>query len=280
MHMKSVLYTLALLLLQSRGAFPEAKVDPFFVPRPDFYESVAPPVNGETEESKSSPNLFRQIGRDFKNVFTRKQSLIIVGVGLGATGAASFLDDEIVESQFNSKNEEGGSLDEAFDPGTVLGSAAVQVGGAVAAYGFGKLFSKPGLEAIGRDLVRAQVVTQTLTFAVKVAVGRERPDGSNDKSFPSGHASGSFATATVLTRHYGVKVGVPAYAVAGYIAASRLSENKHYLSDVVFGAAVGILGGYTVTIDLDNKRFAVSPMLVPGGGGIQLTWLGTSQGSH
>jgi membrane-associated phospholipid phosphatase len=118
------------------------------------------------------------------------------------------------------------------------------------------------------------VVTQSLTLGVKLIVRRERPDGSNHASFPSGHSSGAFASATVLQRHYGWKAGVPAYAVAGYIATSRLNEGKHYLSDVVFGAAVGILAGRTVTLELAHARFAVSPTLPPGGVGIQLTWLG------
>ncbi len=94
--------------------------------------------------------------------------------GLGAAGAASYFDDEIVSSRFNSEMFEGGSLDKAFEAGEVLGSAAVQVGGAFATYGFGKLFSNPGVQELGRDLVRAQIVTQTLTQALKVAVRREK----------------------------------------------------------------------------------------------------------
>ncbi len=78
----------------------------------------------------------------------------------------------------------------------------------------------------------------------------------------------------MLQRHYGWKVGIPAYAVAGYIASSRLSEARHYLSDVVFGAAVGTLVGRTVTVDLGKNRFAVSPLLVLRGAGLQFTWLG------
>lgn len=151
----------------------------------------------------------------------------------------------------------------------------MQVGGAFATYGLGKLLHHQGVANLGRDLVRAQVVTQSLTLGMKVLVGRERPDASNQASFPSGHASGTFATATVLQRHYGWKVGVPAYAVAGYVATSRLTEGRHYLSDVVFGATVGILVGRTVTLELANARFAVSPTLAPGGAGIQLTWLGS-----
>jgi membrane-associated phospholipid phosphatase len=144
----------------------------------------------------------------------------------------------------------------------------VQVAGAFAAYGLGRILSEPGVEHLGRDLVRAQVLTQTLTFALKFAVARERPDGSDNRSFPSGHASGTFATATVLQRRYGWQAGIPAYAVAGYVGCSRLNEGRHYLSDVVFGAALGITAGRTVTIDLARVRFTVSP--VPTSDGLQI----------
>lgn len=265
---------LGLSLALAPKAFPEEKVDPFFVPRPEFYEQqgIAPLAEGADEPR---PNLVRQIGRDFKSVFTTKENLVIAGVGLGAALAVSPLDDRIAFGRFNSEINEGGALDDVFEAGTPLGGFAVQVGGAFATWGFGKLFSHPGAEDLGRDLIRAQVVTQSLTLAVKLSVGRTRPDGSDNRSFPSGHASGSFATATVLQRHYGWRVGIPAYGVAGYIAASRLSNARHYLSDVVFGAAVGILVGRTVTIGVGKNRFAVSPLVVPGGGGVQFTWVGS-----
>ena len=270
---------IALLALPSQSAFSQDKVDPFFVPRPNSDAWLIPTFQiGEAEAQQ--PNLLRQIGGDFKNVFTTKENLVVLGVGIGAAWAASYADQSIADSQFNSELHEGTTLDHAFESGEILGGAAVQVGGAFATYGLGKLFSNPGVADLGRHLVRAQIVTQTLTQAVKLAVGRERPDGSSHKSFPSGHTSGTFATATVLQRRYGWKVGAPAYAVAGYVAGSRLSENKHYLSDVIFGAAVGIMVGRTVTIDLAEARLAVSPMLTPGGAGIQLTWLGSSRDLH
>lgn len=223
---------------------------------------------------ESSPNLVRQIGADFKNVFTTKDNILVVTAGLGAAWGASHFDDRIASSGLNSDLKGGTGLDHVFEAGQILGGGIVQVGGAFATFGLGKLLSNADAKDLGRDLIRAQIVTHTLTFATKVAVGRERPDSSNHRSFPSGHASGTFATATVLQRHYGWKAGVPAYAVAGYIATSRLNEAKHYLSDVVFGAAVGILAGRTVTLNLARARFAVSPMLTPGGCGVQLTWLG------
>jgi len=234
------------------------------------------------QEQSEPPRLVRQIGIDFKNVFTTRENLVTVGVGLGAAWGAGRFDQEIAQSGFNSELNElngGTALDGVFEAGEYVGGSLAQVGGAFATYGLGKVFHRPGVELIGRDLVRAQVVTQSLTLGVKLLVRRERPDGSNQASFPSGHASGAFASATVLQRHYGWKAGVPAYAVAGYIATSRLNEGKHYLSDVVFGAAVGILVGRTITLEIRNARFAVSPTLPPGGVGIQMTWLGSSDDS-
>ena len=213
------------------------------------------------------------IARDFKNVFTRKENAVTIGIGLAAAGGASYFDDRIASSGLNSELHPGTNLDHFFEPGEVLGGGLLQVGGALATYGAGKLWSKPGIEDLGRDLVRAQIVTQSFTFAIKRAVGRERPDGSSHRSFPSGHASTSFATATVFQRHYGWKAGIPAYAVAGFIATSRLNESRHYLSDVVFGAALGIMVGRTVTVDIAEKRFVVTPIAKPGEVGIQITLL-------
>jgi membrane-associated phospholipid phosphatase len=214
----------------------------------------------------------RQIATDFKNVFSRRESLVIGAVGSGAAWGAHHFDDRIVNSGLNSELHGGGTLDHVFEAGQILGGAPVQIGGAFATYGLARLFSHRQAEDLGRDLVRAQVVTQSLTTAIKFAVGRERPDGSSRLSFPSGHASGAFATATVLERRYGWKTGVPAYAVAGYIATSRLNEGRHHLSDIVFGAALGIMAGRAVTFKAAKGRLEAGPTTGPAGVGVQLTY--------
>jgi membrane-associated phospholipid phosphatase len=86
---------------------------------------------------------------------------------------------------------------------------------------------------------QAIIVDGIWTFAIKLAAQRERPNMENNKSFPSGHASEAFAWATVIGRHYGPKGGIPAYAVATFIATSRMAKNAHWLSDVVAGSALG-----------------------------------------
>ena len=82
----------------------------------------------------------------------------------------------------------------------------------------------------------------------------------------------SFASATVLQRHFGWKVGLPAYAVASYVAASRVEMKRHYLSDVAFGAALGIVAGRSVTIG-GRHQFLLAPMATPAGAGISVNWI-------
>jgi hypothetical protein len=111
------------------------------------------------------------------------------------------------------------------------------------------------------------LITQGLTQAVKMSVNRTRPDGA--ELIPSGHTSTTFASATVLQRRFGWKAGLPAYGFATYVAASRVQVKRHFLSDVAFGAALGIVVGRSVTIGRGDARF-VEPMAAPGGAGVQL----------
>jgi membrane-associated phospholipid phosphatase len=82
-------------------------------------------------------------------------------------------------------------------------------------------------------------VTWGVTFALKRAINETRPNGG-DYSFPSGHSSSSFASAEFMRRRYGWRWGAPAYALAAFVAYSRVESRMHYTHDVVAGAAIGI----------------------------------------
>lgn len=152
----------------------------------------------------------------------------------------------------------------AFAPGKYVGYTPVQMGAAVAVFATGRLLHQDKVSHFGMDLLRAQIITAALTTGLKYAVQRERPDGSNSHSFPSGHASMTFATATVIERHLGWRASALGYTVASYVAASRLHDNRHYLSDVVFGAALGAIGGRTVT-QHGRQTWTLVPTPVDGG---------------
>ena len=123
------------------------------------------------------------------------------------------------------------------------------------------------------SLAQGFIVTNTLTGGLKVITNRERPDRASHTSFPSGHTSNSFMWATVFSRHYGWKAGVPAYALASYVGASRLKSRKHYLTDVVAGAVLGYIVGRTVTRDhaSEEPRRLRWGVAVPPGGGAALS---------
>lgn len=83
-----------------------------------------------------------------------------------------------------------------------------------------------------------------VTEGLKQAISEERPDLSNDHSFPSGHTSTSFAAAAMLERRYGWKAGLPAHLVAAFVAVSRVEAHKHYVHDVLAAAAIGEASGW------------------------------------
>jgi membrane-associated phospholipid phosphatase len=202
------------------------------------------PLNPSHPESPANPRrpawaIFKDIGRDFTHLATPDTAMVL-GIGGVAAAIAHPLDDTV-----NARLVGDPWVGEAFETGKILGYGLVQGGVAAATYAWGRAANKPKVVHVGVDLARAQILTAGLTYGLKAAVNRERPDGTSH-SFPSGHASVTFATATVLQRHFGWK-GAVAYSVSAYVAASRLHENRHHLSDVIFGAAIGTIAGRTVT---------------------------------
>ena len=156
-------------------------------------------------------------------------------------------------------------MNAAFAPGKYLGDTPEQVALSLGTYAFGRIFDQPKTSHLGMDLIQAEILTEMLVEPIKFATHRERPDGSNHQSFPSGHAAITFATATVIERHLGWRKSLLGYTIASYVAASRLHDNRHYLSDVIFGAAVGSIAGRTV-VHHASDYWAVVPVSVPGGG--------------
>lgn len=92
------------------------------------------------------------------------------------------------------------------------------------------------------------------TLALKEIVGKERPNGEDNKSFPSGHTSATFQAAAYLQKRYGWNYGIPAYAIAGYTAYSRVYADKHYVEDVLAGATLGVLSSYLFTKKMLDKE--------------------------
>ena len=93
-------------------------------------------------------------------------------------------------------------------------------------------------------IVLSIILTQLVVNSLKLACGVLRPDESNFFSFPSGHTATAFMTATLLYKEYGFKsvwVSIVAYAAAIITGMTRILNNRHWMIDVIVGAALGIL---------------------------------------
>jgi membrane-associated phospholipid phosphatase len=97
--------------------------------------------------------------------------------------------------------------------------------------------------------------------------------GQSTDSFPSGHAMGAFAVATVLAEEHRDRRWVPwaAYTTAGLIGGSRLSLERHFPSDVIVGALLGHSIGKMVAArqrgDEGEPATRIEPVFTPGGEG-------------
>ena len=146
----------------------------------------------------------------------------------------------------------------------IAGQEWVLGSGALATYLIGRATDHAKLSAVGGDLVQAQVVAGATAFVLKHAIRRPRPDGE-PRSLPSGHAAGTFAAATVVQRHYGLKGAIPAYTLAVLISGARMQANSHYATDLIAGATVGILAGRAATFELGGRRILIAPAVTGSG---------------
>ncbi|HEY7500498.1 MAG TPA: phosphatase PAP2 family protein [Vicinamibacterales bacterium] len=216
--------------------------------------------------------LVRNIGSDFKAFPRRKSTWVILGIGAGAAAIAYPFDDDVSDWAADQNG-----LRKALKPGKVLGLGPVQVGAAIGTYLVGRFAYHPAegrtnkLSHMGFDLLRAQALTQALTYGIKYATQRDRPSG-DCCAFPSGHASVTFATASVLERHFGYRAAWPTFVIASYVAAGRLTEQRHFPSDLLFGAALGMASGWTVVGRHGRDDFALMPVPVRGGIALSGTW--------
>lgn len=204
--------------------------------------------------------LLGDLGEDIKHV-PAMQNVYLAMIG-GGLAAAVHPADRTFNARLQSQSD---AVSTVFAPGKYFGDTPEQIALSLGTYVFGRMRDQPKVAHLGMDLLQAQILTEILIEPIKFATHRLRPDASNHQSFPSGHAAVTFAAATVIERHLGWRKAVLGYAIASYVAASRLHDNRHYLSDVVFGAAVGSIAGRTV-VHHQADYWALTPVAVPGGG--------------
>ena len=230
-----------------------------------------------TSEEKKPPTpphtgiraLLDGLRLDITHIPSKPNLYIALAGGAGALVAHPF--DQDFNVHLRSHYE---IVNDIYAPAKYYGDTPEQIGLSLGTYAWGRIFDQPKVSHMGMDLLRAQALSEILVEPIKFATHRQRPDGSNYQSFPSGHSAVTFAAATVIERHLGWKKAALAYVIAAYVASSRLHDNRHYLSDVVFGAAMGTIAGRTVTEhgrETWTSTWRVVPTIVPGGTAIMLT---------
>lgn len=215
---------------------------------------------------------FKEIGSDFnrfiktgENVFTSplkwdNNDWYILSGTVAVTAGTFFLDNHARLYTKTSFGDKIFSIDNAFD-------VTYPAIGIVCVYGCGLIFDAPKVRNLGLQLGESCAFAGIVTTVIKTAAGRSRPyvgKGNMDwhpvkfntdqTSFPSGHATLAFAVSSVMSNYLdNIYWKVGWYSIAGLVGTARIYHDKHWLSDVVVGSAIGYFIGDYVTRDPQNR---------------------------
>jgi len=220
--------------------------------------AVAPVPAPATAPDNPFSHLFKNLGTDLKALAVPETAWI-----LGVGGTASLIAHSQYEQRVYEWVHERHPDSLSWNVGNFIGNGFVQAAGATIVWASGRAAQSVKTETVGVDLIRAQLVNGVLTQGLKITTQRKRPSGGG-LSFPSGHVSASMATATVIRHHYGIVPAIPLYALSVGIGYARIRTDHHWVSDTVFGAAIGIVSARAAT-RYHAKKVTVIPVKTKGG---------------
>jgi len=197
--------------------------------------------------------------QDSKDYITNKPNIAILLVGGAASGYMRAVHDDEIEDHFENHDTFGRDFTIALGaiPLTELGLTG-------AGYFTGVLSENQEMYQVSRSMIEAQTLSGIYTMALKLIAQDDCPNGEN-YGWPSGHTSISMTFAAVMDEYYGPLVGLPLYALSGFVMYERMETGEHWASDVVFGAAIGFTVGKTVAGKYKPQLFGmdVSPYMDP-----------------
>jgi hypothetical protein len=222
----------------------------------------------------------KQFPKDMWGAFKeqgRNEGLLTLVVAGGAAsiaryGSRTYFDDFHLAETLNRRRPLG---KRAVDFGSALGYPVYLFPVMGATYVAGTYLHASEAQEFGLLGFEALSLAGIQTAALKLAVNRVRPDHTDRAAFPSGHTSASFALATVAASKYGWGVGVPSIMLASFVGFTRMEGQSHYLSDVVFGAGLGIMSGRAVIQQrgkVHPERYTFAPFITPDGGGFTMAF--------
>lgn len=174
-----------------------------------------------------------------------RSKAVHVGFGLLGAGAVVAFVDRDIRSM---RNDFISSFHYRYDDYMQFSPAVIML--AMKSLGVESRSSWPRM--LSADAFSTAIMMGTV-YGIKYGLGRLRPDGSAYNSFPSGHTAMAFMAAAMLDQEYGGLspwISVAGYSLATATGISRALNNRHWLSDVVVGAGIGILStklGYYIT---------------------------------
>ncbi|HSN59553.1 MAG TPA: phosphatase PAP2 family protein [Ferruginibacter sp.] len=253
-------------------------------------DSTGIQVNNTTEAAYNkqtqitSKTYFILLGSTLKQEFTKPFHMTSkewgrFGLFTAATGALMFADEPLQKEALKFRDKNGWTLKASKYVTNAGGIYEIGTLGALAAYGY--IFKNKKVQTTTLLASQAYISGSIIEFVVKNIFGRTRPSSygtdaeaepkfrgpfQRNSSFPSGHATVAFSAAAVYAMEYKSTIWVPivAYTAAGLISASRITENKHWTTDVLVGSLVGFLNGRHVVNNYHRYQKIKSTPVQPG----------------
>lgn len=212
--------------------------------------------------SGAPPGIALLLRQDFQHLY-RPASLGLMAAAMAGAALVHPWDDQVKGPLVDAV-----VLKRLLDVGNAYGSSLNALGGIAGIWVVARAADRPLLRATASDLARSLLLASSMVVPLKRVTSRWRPDHSDRRSFPSGHSANAFAMSTALARRYGMRAGVPCYALAALTPLARIHYRRHYLSDVVAGGVLGVAAGWAVTEQ--PARVAWLPTCPAGGWGIEV----------
>ena len=198
-------------------------------------------------------------------------------IGVAAATGLALATDQAIRDRLNDPHDQLGRT--LSDIGNGFGDPVIVYGSLLTISVGSKALGTKGVYGVASRALKSALLGGGTTMVLKSIAGRDRPLNSidnpysfhlfrtSDASFPSGHTTVAFALATSFARETSDKwTDLGFFTLATLTAYSRMHDDKHWASDVVFGAGIGILSARFV------HRFQARVAVAPGGFGMSLAF--------
>ena len=204
----------------------------------------------QTEEETFWANVTNDFIAPWTDLTGRK--VLIGGLGLSAGLVATREVTSYPLQEETAKNRPMGSYSKYGDMAGQMYPSILYMAG-MQAYSF--FADDPEAHEFAKVMLKATLYSSIVTDVLKKSVQEPRPGDPSDKeSFPSAHATRAFAFAATVNELHGSTWGIPAYIMATGVAYSRMNDNRHYVHDVLAGAAIGASYGISIAHRYKNKK--------------------------